>query len=49
MLLGVSVYADLPRESIFYNADLDNLSIGVGYDRDERLLRQEGGNCDWGF
>lgn len=38
----LSSHADLPRESICYNADLDDLSIGVNFDREERLLTQSG-------
>ncbi len=44
MVLCGSVHAELPRESIFYNTDLENLSIGLGFDREERLLRQVGGS-----
>lgn len=35
-----SVCADLPRESLFYDADLENVSVTLGFDREERLIRQ---------
>ncbi len=40
LTFGFTAHADLPRESICYNADLDNLSIGVNFDREERLVSQ---------
>lgn len=41
MISASFVTAELPRESLLYNADLRNLSVILGYDRQERLVRQE--------
>lgn len=34
-------HADLPRESMFYNADLDNVAISAGYDDLARKVRSK--------